>query len=186
MPTSVYAKERKTVRKRSTARFVNGVISACIVVFFIAHSLLGGLEGIASLASPSPLIVWAGVGVIALHMLASVVTSYQQLTDAEFPPSARKKRHLLLKWATGAALALAAAAHVGCIYTFGPDAVQTSVASKMVVLVLVAVLAVHSWVGAKSLVTDLGLNKGLIGVFRVVVCALSAIAACFALAGGGM
>ena len=171
------------MRNRSTARFVNGVISALVVSFFLAHSLLGALEGLVPLDGPATWVMWLGAGAVLVHVAASAVTSYGQLADAEFPPSPRKKRHLLLKWVSGGVLAGMAVAHIVCIQAFGPDSVQTSALSTALALVLVAALAVHSWIGAKSLVTDLGLSKGLMFPFRVAVCALAVVAGSIVLAG---
>ena len=109
--------------------------------------------------------------------------SVQQLTDPEFPPSPRKKRHLALKWATGGALAIAVAAHVVFIRTLGPDSVQAVVASAAAALVLVAALSVHVWVGAKSLVADLGWSKRLMWLVRMLVVAAAILAACLVIAG---
>ena len=173
------------MRNRSKARLFNGVVAALVVVFFLAHSLLGGLSGIVSLSRPSEWIIWLGVGIVLVHVVASVVTSYGQLTDAERPPSARKKRHLLLKWVTGGLLAIVAGSHVVCMRTFGADSLQTSATSTAVALVLIAALVVHSWIGAKSLVTDLGLSKGLILPFRVAVCVLAVVIGCVVIAGMG-
>ena len=94
------------MRKRPIARFVNGIASAVILAFFIAHAFLGSFRGVFSSDSPPAWVLWAGIAVVAFHVVASVVTSYQQITDEEFPPSVRKKRHLLLKWVTGGLLAL--------------------------------------------------------------------------------
>ena len=171
------------MRKGSTARFVNGVISAFIVVFFVAHSLLGGLEAFIPLESPLAFAVWIGVAVIVLHVATSVVTSYLQITDAQFPPSRRKKRHLVLKWVSGGVLGAIAIAHIACIRAFGPDAVQASAISTLLTLALIITLAVHSWIGAKSLVTDLGLDKRLMYPFRALVCAVAIVLGCFVIAG---
>ena len=174
---------RGLVRNRSKARFANGVVAAFVAAFFLVHSLLGGLAGIAPLGDPATWIVWVGAGIVLVHVAASIATSYGQLTDAEFPPSARKKRHLVLKWVTGGALAIVAAVHIACMQASGAHAVQASAASAATALVLVAALAVHSWIGAKSLVVDLGLGKALIVPFRVVVCLLAVVAGCLVIAG---
>lgn len=171
------------MRNSSKARLVNGVISALIVVFFVAHSLLGGLEALVPLASPPALVMWAGICIVGIHVVVSIITSREQLTDTAFPPSKRKKRHLALKWITGGILLAAIAAHVACIQAFGPDAVQASATSTLVTLALVAALTVHIWVGAKSLITDLNLDKGLIKPFRVIICALAAAIGCIIAAG---
>lgn len=171
------------MNKRSKTRLVNGVISAFIVVFFVAHSLLGSLEAHIPLASPPALVMWAGIAIVGAHVIASVVTSHEQLTDAVFPPSKRKKRHLALKWITGSALLIVIVAHIICIRTFGAAAVQTSSTAILVTLALVAVLAIHIWVGAKSLITDLGLNKGLVKPFRAIVCVLAVVIGCIVITG---
>ena len=171
------------MQKRPVARFVNGIASAIAVVFFVAHALLGSLEGIAPLSGPPPWVMWAGVAVVAFHVLASVATSYQQLTDREFPPSTRKRRHLALKWATGGLLAAAIAAHVACVQSFGPDAAQVTATGAVAAIALAAVLAVHLCVGAKSLLVDLGLNKGHMNAFRIAVVVLAVLVIALILAG---
>ena len=171
------------MRNNSTARLVNGIISALIAVFFVAHSLLGGLEALVPLTSPPALVMWVGIGAVALHVIASIVTSREQLTDVDFPPSKRKKRHLALKWITGGVLLAIIAMHVACVRTFGPDAVQVSATSTLIALTLVAALTVHIWVGAKSLITDLSLDKGLIKPFRIIVCVLAIAIGCIIIAG---
>lgn len=171
------------MNRRSKARLVNGIISAFIVVFFVAHSLLGGMEAHIPLASPPALIMWAGIAIVGAHVVTSIVTSHEQLTDAAFPPSKRKKRHLALKWVTGGVLLAAIVAHIVCIRTFGPNAVQTSSIATLVTLVLVAALTIHIWVGAKSLITDLGLSKKLVRPFRVIVCTLAIAIGCIVITG---
>lgn len=171
------------MNKRSKARFVNGVISAFIVAFFVTHSLLGSLEAHVPLTSPPALIMWAGIGVVGAHMAASIITSREQLTDVDFPPSKRKKRHLALKWITGGILLTVVVAHIACTRAFGPDAMQAFSTSTFVALALIAVLTVHIWVGAKSLVTDLGLSKGLVKPFRIAACVLAVAIGCIVIAG---
>ena len=171
------------MNKRSKARLVNGIISAFIVVFFAAHSLLGGLEAHFPLASPPALVMWAGIAIVGAHVVTSIVTSHEQLTNTAFPPSKRKKRHLALKWVTGGVLLAAIVAHIACIRTFGSNAVQTSSTAMIVTLALVVALTVHIWVGTKSLITDLGLSKRLVKPMRVVACALAIAIGCIVIAG---
>ena len=171
------------MRKRSNTRFVNGLASALAAGFFAVHSLLGGLEGVASLASPAQWVIWIGVWVVIVHVLVSIATSYLQLADTEFPPSPRKKRHLALKWATGVAVAVAATAHIVCVRTFGPDAMQVNAISTVVALALLAAFAVHVWVGAKSLASDVGLGKGFTRALRAFVCVFALVVACVVVAG---
>lgn len=156
-------------RKGSLARRANGIVCAVIVAFFCAHAVLGSVSGLTGFSSPFTWLVWAGVVLIAIHVGLSAVTSRQQLGDVERPPSARKKRHLALKWATGAVLALAACAHVVLMRTFGPETIQSHAAGAAFTVVLAAVLAVHVCVGAKSLLKDLGIDRRYMKPFRVVV-----------------
>lgn len=157
------------MRSESRARIVNGFVSAVIVVLFLAHSALGGVAVLTGFTSPFSVLVWAGVALIAAHVVVSIVTSFEQLNDAERPPSARKKRHLALKWATGALLTAVAIAHVVLP--------KSAVMSTVVVIALAAALAVHLCVGSKSLLKDLGVDRRYKMAFRVVVCVICACAA---------
>lgn len=150
------------MRKRVTARFVNGVIAALITVFFLAHGTMGSLSAVTGIANHFPWLVWAAVALVGVHVIASAVTSHQQLTDAERPPSPRKKRHLALKWATGSVLAVAACAHI-----LLP---RNGVSAALVIVAVSVALAVHLCVGSKSLLKDLGIGTRYKTVFRVVVC----------------
>ena len=161
--------------KGSKARFANGVISAAIVVFFLVHAALGSLSGLFGLKSPLAWLVWVGVALIAAHIVVSVVTSREQLSDVEHPPSVRKKRHLALKWATGGLLAAAAIAHIATMWTWGAEAVQSAASGAALTVVLSAVLAVHLCVGSKSLLKDLGIDRRYKTAFRVIVCILAAL-----------
>ena len=119
-------------------------------------------------------VVWIGVGFVILHIVLSVVTSYQQLTDAEFPPSARKKRHLALKWLTGILLACAIVTHIACVRV--PGLVATApFLPKLATIVLSCVLAWHICVGMKSLLKDIGASKKYMTLLRVAVCLLAAV-----------
>lgn len=162
------------MNKGSKARFVNGVVSAAIVVFFLVHATLGSLSGLFGVRSPLAVFVWVGIGLVGVHVVACVVTSREQLNDMERPPSARKKRHLALKWATGGLLALAVVAHIVSMRVWGVASVQTSWAGVALTAVLAIALAVHVCVGAKSLLKDLNIDRAYMGIFRIVVCAFAA------------
>lgn len=153
------------MRKGSKARFFNGVVSAVIVVIFLAHAVMGGFSSLTGYTSPLSALVWLGVALIVVHVVASIVTSREQLNDTERPPSPRKKRHLALKWATGIVLAALAAAHV-----LMPN--DSYLATALIVVLAVA-LAVHLCVGSKSLLKDIGLNARYKLAFRIVVCAVA-------------
>ena len=63
-------------------RFANGVVSAAIVVFFLAHATLGTLLGLIGFMSPLAWLVWVGVALVGVHVMLSIFTSREQLTDS--------------------------------------------------------------------------------------------------------
>lgn len=171
------------MRKESKARIVNGVISAAIVVFFLVHASLGSLSALVGFTSPFAVAVWLGVALVGAHVIMSIVTSREQLTDPERPPSARKKRHLALKWATGGLLAAVAVAHIVTTRLYGAQAMQSSLSGALLIVALAIVLAVHLCVGSKSLLKDLGIDRRFKTAFRVVVCIFAAFFAIAAIVG---
>ena len=150
--------------KRSKTRLANGIVSAAIVVFFLAHGTLGALSLVTGFSSPYSWLVWFGAGLIVVHVVLSIVTSREQLNDQKRPPSQRKKRHLALKWATGAGLAACITAHV--LFK------DTSI-TWMVIVAVAVMLAVHLCVGSKSLLADLNIDRRFQLAFRVIVCAFA-------------
>ena len=167
--------EKPVQRPRSLARRINGIVSACIVVFFLAHGLLGSISAITGYRSSLIWLVWAGVACVVAHIVLSIITSRQQLTDTVRPPSDKKKRHLLLKWVSGCALALLVIAHIVSMRMFGAEAVQSSATGAALVIVLAIVLAVHLCLGAKSLLKDLGVDRRWRVAIRVTVCVVTAV-----------
>lgn len=168
------------MRKGPTARFANGVVSAIIVVFFIVHAFVGSFVTIAGVVV-SAWAVWVGVVLIGVHVALSIVTSKQQLTDVERPPSPRKKRHLALKWVTGGALAAIACAHIVMMRVWGPWFLPSRIVGALVIVALAVALAVHMCVGSRSLLKDLEIDRRFKTAFRVVVCACAAIVSVMAL-----
>lgn len=164
------------MRKGSTARLANGVISACIACFFLVHALIGGLAGVFDFESTLSWVAWIGVAVVVCHVITSIVTSYQQLTDKDDQPSVRKKRHLALKWATGILLATMVTIHIAC--AANPEVLDgvPAILPACGTAVLAALLAWHICVGMKSLLSDIGVSNGLIALLRGIVCALALVA----------
>ena len=152
--------------KGSKTRNANGVISAVLVVFFLAHGVVGSLAILFGYMSPLTWLVWVGVVLVAVHVVVSVFTSRDQLTDPDFPPSARKKRHLALKWATGIVLVACVACHVMC---------EGAVAERVAIVAVAVMLAVHACVGGKSLLKDLNIDRRYKGAFRIAVCVFAAV-----------
>ena len=168
------------MRKQSKARFVNGVIAALAMCLFAAHAILGVVSAFVPVTRTFAPAVWVGMLLVALHVVVSVVTSRQQLLDREHPPSARKKRHLALKWATGIVLIAVVAAHVACVETLGADAAQVTFTGLAAVIALCAVTAAHLWVGSKSLLKDLGFDtrhRNALGIAIAVFTVLLVVAA---------
>ena len=160
--------------KRLTSRFVNGILAIAIAAFFAVHGVLGAISGFVDIPRNAAWIVWAGVVMVGAHVLASIVTSREQLTDPARPPSARKKRHLALKWATGTALAVAAAIHIAIMRTTGETLTGGGNAGLASLLALIALLAIHSCVGVRSLLKDIGADRGCKNVVRAALCAIAA------------
>jgi len=153
----------------------NGGLSALLLLGFMAHAALGSLLLSGAVGRPCGPAIWIGVGLIAAHLLLSGVASRQMLTDAQRPPSARKKRHLLWKWLSGAALALCCLWHVAD--SAGAVAgVEGAFIARA--LLLLAAMAVHALFGVKSLLKDLRLPRsGRMALRLGIVAAALAIAA---------
>ena len=147
-------------------RLFNALVALVIAVFFLVHSGLGTASFfVDGLVNSVPWLVWGMLGVVGVHVVASVAATVLMLTDKERPPSVRKKRHFVLKWATGALLALVIAAHLCCVvfpdsFSFGPDQL------RIPFLLLLAVLAWHVGIATKSLARDLGIDKKTRDVMR--------------------
>ena len=145
-------------------RLLNALVASAIAVFFLAHSALGTASlFIEGLVNSVPWLVWAGAA--GAHVLASVGATALMLTDTERPPSSRKKRHFVLKWATGAVLAAAIAVHLFCILCPGSLPVFPH-QTKVSFLLLLAALAWHVGIATKSLARDLGIGKRTRDVMR--------------------
>ena len=153
-------------------RKANGIVAALITLLFLAHALLGSASLHVSTPSTFKVFVLVGVAAIAVHVALSIGTSAQQMNDKERPPSPRKKRHLALKWVTGAVLALVAVVHVVGGMELG---------GRVTLALLAAAIAVHACVGAKSLLKDVGLSDVWRLPFRICVCILACVAGVAAL-----
>lgn len=145
-------------------RKANAALTLVLLVFFYAHALLGVFaeEPVGSVAV---VLIWLFVMVALVHIMLCVMTSKAMLKDEVRPPSRKKKEHLALKWASGIVLLAAAAIH--CQALNGADALFASL--------LVAILAWHGWIGARSVVRDLGIPKRFVLCFRVVLCVVAAL-----------
>lgn len=141
-------------------RKVNGAIAGVLCLFFLVHGILGILWTSGAINAELAFVIWAFFIAALVHGLLSIVTSRQMLHDAERPPSRRKKRHLVLKWVTGLALLL-----IACIHARSQSmATAWPYASILVTIAL----AMHMYVGGKSLTSDLGLPHGMRIAFRLV------------------
>ncbi len=154
-------------------RRVCGVVAAILLVLILAHVLLGAFSLIREVSRNFEFLIWLGVMLIAAHIGLSGATTAVKLTDAENPPSDRKKRHFVLKWASGAAVVVAATIHVAVQLA---GYVLDSRVSLLMMVLVATVLAWHMWVGAKSIVKDLGLPKKIKPVVRLLTTLLAALA----------
>ncbi len=149
-------------------RLFNALVASVVAVFFLVHSGLGTASFfVDGLVNSVPWLVWGMLGVVGVHVVASVAATVLMLTDKERPPSARKKRHFVLKWVTGALLALVIGLHLVCVIFpegIGLDACQL----KVPFLLLLAALAWHVGIATKSLARDLGIGKKTRDVMRAV------------------
>ena len=157
---------RRAVTPAEKLRLLNALVASAIAVFFLAHSTLGTASLFAEgLTNSLPWLVWIMFGAVGVHVLASVGATCLMLTDIERPPSSRKKRHFVLKWATGVVLAAVIAVHLFCILCPGslpvvPHQIKASF------LLLLAALAWHVGIATKSLARDLGIGKRTRDIMR--------------------
>lgn len=157
---------RKAETTAEKLRLLNALIASVIAVFFLVHSTLGTatfmVEG---LSNSVPWLVWLMLGIVGVHVIASVGATALMLADTVRPPSSRKKRHFVLKWATGALLALAISAHLYC--TLRPDDPMLSpLLAHLPFLLTLAALAWHVGIATKSLARDLGISKKTRDILR--------------------
>ena len=153
-------------------RKVNGTVAGVLCLFFLVHGILGILWMSDAVPAELAFVIWAFFIIALAHGLLSIVTSRQMLHDAERPPSRRKKRHLVLKWVTGLALLL-----IACIHALLP---QGAVLWPTVSILVALALAVHMYVGSRSLASDLGLPREIRIAFRLVA-VIWAVIVCIAL-----
>lgn len=154
-------------------RLPNGVISGIILCFFVFHAALGVAWRFGMITGSFALAIWLGVILMGLHMVMSIATSYSMVTDTVRPPSAQKKRHLVLKWVTGGIVVAVAIAHISLVRTQG-GGIDAGMAAMLTMLVLLAALAVHGYTGVKSLTRDLGINKKWRLPLRIAIIAVCA------------
>lgn len=159
---------RRAVTPAEKLRLSNALFASAIAVFFLAHSALGAASlFVEGLTNSAPWLVWIMFGVVGAHVLASVGATTLMLTDTERPPSSRKKRHFVLKWATGSVLAATITVHLFCILCPGSLPAFPHQA-KVSFLLLLAALAWHVGIATKSLARDLGIGKRTRDIMRTV------------------
>ena len=156
------------------ARLVNGIVCAVLLVFFLVHAVLGGASAAFDIPRNLKFLVWAGVVLVCAHVALCVVTSHQMMTDAERPPSDKKKKHLALKWVTGVILLALALVHIVALNVVGEGVVQLT--GALLALALLVVLAVHLWAGTKSLLKDLSIDRKYRNPLRAVIVAIAVVA----------
>lgn len=156
------------------ARRACAAATACLCAILAAHFVLGGISLLLPIPHALAPLIWAGAALLVAHVGVCVVTSRQMMTDKMRPPSSKKKRHLALKWATGALVAAVAIAHVAGRAVLEND--PAAPASLALSAALAALVGWHACVGAKSFLKDLGLDYRYRGAFRAAACAIAAFA----------
>lgn len=144
--------------KPTPLRTANGIFASITCFIFLAHVVLGAWKFFdLSFEGKYVWMVWVGVGVLAVHIALSVGTTVSMLTDTKRPPSAKKKRHQLMKWITGVTLLAAALVHVSTTSAIANGGVvhELSWLEFALMLVVAAALAWHIFVASKSLLKDL-------------------------------
>ena len=165
------------MKERTTARKINGIVSAIILCLFLLHACLGTLSGFTSLGLGLPLVLYLGMALVLVHVVTCVVTSYEQLTDTVRPPSQKKKQHLVLKWITGVILLGIACFHIVRVNELDLASAIHSPIGTAVTIALIAALTWHAWTGAKSLLKDLNIDRKYRNVVRVLVSAVAVLLA---------
>ena len=156
------------------ARRICAIVTVALCAIIGAHMVMGGLSLVVDVPRTLEPVVWAGVAALIAHIGACIVTSYQMMTDKERPPSRHKKLHLVLKWITGALLVATAAIHVaGRAWGTAPANDPTALALSAVLAIFVAW---HAFVGAKSLLKDLDIDRRHRNAFRIGAIAVAAVA----------
>ena len=161
-------------RPPNPVRRANAIVIAVLLVFFLAHAILGAFALATGWRGSLEGIVWVGVAIIGVHIVLSAATTFHMFTDTKRPASANKRRHQVLKWITGVVFAAFVCEHMG---GQSIDLANPSVASIAITVLLLAGLCWHVYTGTKSFTRDLRLPRSVRTPFRIVVIALSALLA---------
>ncbi len=153
-------------------RAPNAFAAAFIVVFFLIHASLGVFAVLSGWRGTLAWTVWIGAGVIGFHIIMSLATTISMFTDKVRVASKGKRRHQLLKWATGGCIVLMFAWHVSGAQRL-LDAPNILVAIAAVALI--SALCWHVWIGAKSLTHDLRISPAFRTPIRGIFVAVAAI-----------
>lgn len=157
-------------------RAPNAFAAAFIVIFFLVHASLGVFAILSGWRGALAWTVWVGAGVIGFHIIMSLATTISMFTDKVRVASKGKRRHQLLKWATGGCIVLMFAWHVSGAQRL-LDAPSFLVAIAAVAVI--SALCWHVWIGAKSLTHDLRISPvfrmPIRGVFITIAAILSIV-----------
>ncbi|MCQ2751656.1 MAG: hypothetical protein MJ189_00905 [Coriobacteriales bacterium] len=166
----------KNLKKRGTkTRKFNAFLAAIVLCFFIIHIFAGTafIYGYLQVDSWVPYVIWTFFGLIIIHVITCIFTSYFMLIDKVNAPSKKKKNHLLLKWITGVFLLLCALSHgLGQIFLpqFFSDLSTVFLIDTIQCAILITFLAWHACVGVKSLLKDLNLPYS--EKIKIIICAV--------------
>lgn len=159
----------------NSLRSANARLALFLTVLFLGHAFLGAVWIGKAHSDTFIWVIFLGMVAIGVHVITCCFTSYRMLHDERFPPSKRKKMHLVLKWVTGAALLICAVVHITV------QDVSITIEAIIATIVLAA-LAWHTCVCVKSLLKDLGAKtrwKNFLVVVILLVCVITECALVF-------
>ena len=145
-------------RKPTKLRTANGIAAAILCIIFLAHAILGSVKfAVPTFSGRFVWVVWIGVGILVAHVVMSVGTTVSMMTDKERPPSAKKKRHQLMKWLSGVAVLVVAVIHMltNSGLVTGGAVPALSRATTVLMAALICALGWHMFTASKSLLKDL-------------------------------
>ena len=163
------------VNQQPNLRRINGIISALLLCVFLVHATLGSISLLYPIPRSFGFLIWGGVGLVVIHVILCIATSKDMLTDTKRPPSNKKKDHLVLKWVSGALLIPAVVLHLS---GFG-NSLETGYTSFYLALIflLIVFIASHEYVGIKSLLKDLDIDRRYRLPICLTICLLGVILA---------
>lgn len=169
-----YAPHKQRQKKTFDVRRANALVCALLIIFFVFHVIIGTVLWYGALGMSMALVAWAGVGLVAIHLILSIVTTalgvkppehYAALDQSGKKQPSRRSKHVL-KWITGLLMISLLILHL----TVG-DLVGNLHYTKgaLVALILLILIGIHVYIDIKSFTRDLNLSPRTRVPFQVGV-----------------